>query len=114
MKLILSPHDLSAYWREVCHHIVKGFGMLLAAILLTLTSLFGWIYKSAVSLITRHPKASVIAVFISMSLVTTLVYARMKARVTSAEWKADSLSLSLDSLKEYTHTGNYEYSRLTR
>ncbi len=71
-----------------------------------------WLLRKLAELIEKYPIRAMIAFGIILLLTNIFNYMGMKAKVSSAEWRYDTLQLHTDSLEEIYNV-NKNYSRIT-
>ena len=71
-----------------------------------------YVIKKLAELIKKYPGRAMIAFGIILLLTNIFNYMGMKAKVSSAEWRYDTLQLHTDSLEEIYNV-NKNYSRIT-
>lgn len=71
-----------------------------------------YVIKKLAELIKKYPIRAMIAFGIILLLTNIFNYMGMKAKVSSAEWRYDTLQLHTDSLEEIYNI-NKNYSRIT-
>lgn len=71
-----------------------------------------YVIKKLAELIKKYPIRAMIAFGIILLLTNIFNYMGMKAKVSSAEWRYDTLQLYTDSLEEIYNV-NKNYSRIT-
>lgn len=71
-----------------------------------------YVIKKLAELIKKYPGRAMIAFGIILLLTNIFNYMGMKAKVSSAEWRYDTLQLHTDSLEEIYNI-NKNYSRIT-
>lgn len=71
-----------------------------------------YVIKKLAELIKKYPIRAMIAFGIILLLTNIFNYMGMKAKVSSAEWRYDTLQLHTDSLEEIYNV-NKNYSRIT-
>ncbi len=71
-----------------------------------------YVIKKLTELIKKYPGRTMIAFGIILLLTNIFNYMGMKAKVSSAEWRYDTLQLHTDSLEEIYNV-NKNYSRIT-
>ena len=71
-----------------------------------------WLLRKLAELIEKYPGRAMIAFGIILLLTNIFNYMGMKAKVSSAEWRYDTLQLHTDSLEEIYNI-NKNYSRIT-
>lgn len=105
MKMIYSPKGL---WHYACHSLLllaSGIVRLPWLVLLVIVNLVAGFARKIAECARRWPVRTLLATIATMGLLTFVVFADMKAKLTTAEWQRDSLRMKVDSAKAW-HAGH--------
>lgn len=109
IKFRYTRHELWRYFRNAVGSLLRGFVRLAWSAVLLAANMALWARGLAASLVRRAPCAAVGVTFAVMLTVALAVHARMKVRLTTAEWQRDRLALKLDSMRMLHGEAHFGY-----
>lgn len=114
MKILYDTYkDIGKFAKTALKDATYGVSRCLWVIILLIvnSARFGFLWVS--KMITKKPDRTMIVFLILLLGSNAFNYFNMKAKVTTAEWKYDSLELHTDSVYElYNINKGYSYSRV--
>ena len=112
MKVIYSSYrDVTAMLRGALSTAALGLGRSLWAVFLLIVNAVALAFRKTAEAIKRKPVTVAIVLLFILAVSNIAVYASMKARLTTAEWRYDRLRMHMDSVYEAYNIRN-SYSRL--
>ena len=99
-------------WGELGRYAGRSFAMLFKGlvrlpwlVLLVVVNLVAGFARKIAECARRWPVCTLLATIAVMGLLTFVVFADMKAKLTTAEWQRDSLQMKVDSARAW-HKGH--------
>ena len=112
MKIIYSSYgEVTAMLRGALSTAALGLGRSLWAVFLLIVNAVAIAFRKVSAAIKRKPVTVVIVLLFILAVSNIAVYAFMKARLTTAEWRYDRLQMHMDSVYE-TYNIHRSYSRV--
>lgn len=112
MKVIYSSYrDVTTIFRGALSTAALGLGRSLWAVFLLIVNAAALAFRKVSAAIKRKPVTVVIVLLFILAVSNIAVYASMKARLTTAEWRYDRLQMHMDSVYE-AYNIHRSYSRI--
>ena len=112
MKIIYSSYgEVTAMLRGALSTAALGLGRSLWAVFLLIVNAVAIAFRKVSAAIKRKPVTVVTVLLFILAVSNIAVYASMKARLTTAEWRYDRLQMHMDSVYE-TYNIHRSYSRV--
>ncbi len=112
MKIIYSSYgEVTAMLRGALSTAALGLGRSLWAVFLLIVNAVAIAFRKVSAAIKRKPVTVVIVLLFILVVSNIAVYAFMKARLTTADWRYDRLQMHMDSVYE-TYNIHRSYSRV--
>ena len=105
MKMMYSKAELLHYLQYTGLMIVKGLARIPWSVLLIVVNLFCGFARWLKGCARRWPARTLLATIATMGLLTFVVFADMKVKLTTCEWQRDSLQMKVDSAQAW-HKGH--------
>ena len=112
MKIIYSSYgEVTAMLRGALSTAALGLGRSLWAVFLLIVNAVAIAFRKVSAAIKRKPVTVVTVLLFILAVSNIAVYASMKARLTTADWRYDRLQMHMDSVYE-TYNIHRSYSRV--
>lgn len=112
MKIIYSSYgEVTAMLRGALSTAALGLGRSLWAVFLLIVNAVAIAFRKVSAAIKRKPVTVVIVLLFILVVSNIAVYAFMKARLTTADWRYDRLQMHMDSVYE-VYNIHRSYSRV--
>lgn len=105
MKTMYSPKGLWHYARHTLLLLSSGIVRVPWLTVLVVVNLVAGFARKVAGGARRWPVRTLLATIATMGLLTFVVFADMKVRLTTAEWQRDSLRMKVDSAQAW-HAGH--------
>ena len=112
MKVIYSSYrDVTAMLRGALSTAALGLGRSLWAVFLLIVNAVAIAFRKTAEAIKRKPVTVAIVLLFILAVSNIAVYASMKVKLTTAEWRYDRLRIHMDSVYE-VYNIHRSYSRV--
>ena len=112
MKIIYDSYsDIARFMRQALRGLVFGLGRTLWSVILFIVNTAVFTFRRVAAAIKRKPVTVVIVLLFILVASNLALYASMKCRLNTAEWRYDRLQMHMDSVYE-AYNIHSSYSRL--